>query len=165
VKTLTAPVVAAAAMGLLVYGALAAAERKLPPPADPWLDGFLEAGLKAEFRAETTDPAKSLLWLDGRELFDVSALREAPVRHYLVGQAGVQVIRLPDAGALADEIPEGRNLEHKLKPKGGAVHACRKGRLLLLVSVQQRGVFLLGSPRTPKKAVEAMFDVFEDVAR
>lgn len=164
-RPLWAPLAAAAAAGLLLYGALAAAERRLPPPADPWLEAFLEAGLRAEFRAETADAAQSLLWHDARGLFDVPALRAVPVRHYLVGQAGVQVLRLPDATALREEIPEGRSLELKLKPKGGAVHACRSGRALLLVSVQMRGVFLLGNPKTPRKTVETLFDAFEEVAR
>lgn len=164
-KRLLAPLAAAGVAGLVLYGALAAAERKLPPPADPWLDAWIAAGLKAEFRAESVDPSKSLLWQDGRDLFDTPALQGVAIRHYLVGQAGVQVLRLPDAKLLLEKIPEGRHLDLKLRPKGGAVHACRIGPSLLLVSTQIKGVLLFGNVKTSKRAVETLFDAFEEATR
>lgn len=164
-KRMLAPFAAAVAVALALYGALAAAERRLPPSTDPWLDAWIAAGLKAEFRAELPEPRKNLLWQDGRELFDVPAFRDTAVRTYLVGQAGVQVIELPNAKILLEQIPEGRNLDHKLKPKGGTVHACREGRYLLLVATQIKGVLLFGNMKTPKRAVEAMFDAFEEAAK
>lgn len=164
-KRYLAPFLAAVLAAAGLYGALAAAARQLPPSTDPWLDGWLAAGLKAEFRAETPDPSQTLLFQEARKLFDRPGLRELAVRQYLVSQTGAHVVRLPDAAALAEEFPEGRHLDHKLKPKGGSAHVCRVGALLLVVSSQSRWIPFIGGTKTSKKAIEAIFDAFEESAR
>ena len=138
---------------------------KLPPPADPWLDAWLAAGLKAEFRAETPDPAKNLQWQEARPLFDIPACKSVLIRNYLIAQAGVQLLVLPNAKLLLQELPEGRHLDFRLKPKGGSAHLCREGRVLLLVSTQIKGVLLFGDMKVPKRTVEAMFDAFEEAVK
>lgn len=160
-----APILAALAAAGGIYAALAAADPKRPPPEDPWLEAWREAGLKAEFRAETDDPGKSLLFVDGRGIFKVPPLERLRVRHYLVTQTNAQVVELPDASVLREEFPEGRTLRHKLKPKGGEIHVCRAGRRLLLLSTEPRVVAIFGKPSLPKKSVEAIFQAFEDAAR
>ncbi len=72
----------------------------------------------------------------------------------------------PDGtGALLEEIPEGRHPDLKLKPKGGSVHACRIGTSVLLVATQIKGVLLFGNVKTSKRAVETLFDAFEEATR
>ena len=164
-KKLLAPLAAAVLAGGGLYGALAAADRKLPPPPDPWLTAWLRAGLKAEFRSETDDPAKSLLFFDARGHFDLPGLDALPIRHYQVATTNAQVVLLPDESALLEQLPEGRHFELKLKPKGGSAHVCRAGRWLLFVSTQPRTVPLFGPLRLPRKTVETMFEAFEEAAR
>ena len=160
-----APVLAALAAAGGLYAALAVADPKRPPPEDPWLEAWRSAGLKAEFRAETDNPAKTLLFQDARGRFDVPRLERLRVRHYFVTQTNAQVVELPDEKVLLEEFPEGRTLKHKLKPKGGEIHVCRVGRLLLLLSTEPRVVAIFGRPSLPKKSVEAIFQAFEDAVR
>lgn len=149
----------AAATGL--YGMLAAAERKLPPPEDPWLDGWTRAGLKVESRAVTDDPSRRLLFHDARACFDDAALKTLPLRNYQVQQARAQVLVLPSATLLDKEFPQGRHLNYRLTDKGGKAHACRMGRALLLVSIEGPKIPFFPTMRIPKSTVEAVFDAFE----
>ena len=150
---------AAAAMGL--YGMLAAAERKLPAPEDPWLDGWTRAGLKVEARAITDDPSRRLLFRDGRDCFDDAALKTLPLRNYQVQQAQAQVLVLPSDTLLSKEFPQGRHINHALRERGGKAHACRIGRALLLVSTEGPRIPFIPRMRIPKRTVDAVFDAFE----
>lgn len=163
-KRFLAPLAVALVAGGGLYGALAAADRKLPPPRDPWLDAWLGAGLKAEFRVETDDPAQSVLFYDARGLFNLPGLDDLPIRLYQVATMKVQVMLLPSDRALLPDLPEGRHFDLKLKPKGGTAHVCRAGRRLLFVSSQPNNVPFLGPVRTPRKSVEKVFQAFEDTA-
>ena len=164
-KRLLAPLAAALVAGGSLYGALAAADRKLPPPPDPWLSAWLQAGLKAESRGETDDPAESLLFYDARGRFALPGLDQLPIRHYQIATTNAQVVLLPDEKALLEPFPEGRHFDLKLKPKGGSAHVCRAGRKLLFVSTQPKTVPLFGPLRLPRKTVEKMFEAFEEAAR
>ncbi|HEX7901702.1 MAG TPA: hypothetical protein VF950_28340 [Planctomycetota bacterium] len=160
-----APLAAALVAGAGVYGALAAADRKLPPPPDPWLEAWLQAGLKAQFRVETDDPAKSLLFYDARGLFNLPGLDDLPIRLYQVAATTAQVVLLPNERALLQDLPEGRHFDFRLKPKGGTAHVCRAGRRILFVSSQPNNVPLVGPVRVPRKSVETVFQAFEGAAR
>lgn len=164
-KRWIAPLAAALAAGGGLYGALAAADRRLPEPADRWLNEWIAAGLKAEGGAENDEPGRTLIFYDARGLFKVAALERLPVRDYLIAQTRAQVVGLPDEAALREELPEGRHRDYKLKPKSGTIHLCRSGRWVLLVSTEPKAVPFFGKTRLPKQTVDAMFQAFEDVAR
>lgn len=159
------PAVLAGAMAATgLYGLLAAAERDLPPPTDPWLDGWMRAGLKVEARATTDDPSKRLLFYDGRACFDDLTLKTLPLMNYQVQAARAQVVLLPSETVLSKEFPQGRHLNHKLKEKGGKAHALRMGRALLLVSTDGPKIPFLPTMKIPKGTVESVFDAFEEAA-
>ena len=164
-RSTLAPLVAALLAAAGLYGTLAAAARTLPPSTDRWLDAWQAAGLKAEFRAETPDPSKTLLFMEARKLFESPGLRDLAVRQYLVSQTGAHVVVLPDAKSLIDDLPEGRHFDHKLKPKGGTAHVCRVEAQLLVVSSQTRWIPFIGGTKTSKKNIEAIFEAFEGAAR
>jgi len=163
-KRFLAPVVSGAATAALLYGILWAAERRLPEPEDPWLDAWVGNGMKAQFRAVSTEPDKAVMSYDARDLFKGPACVGSPVRNYLVQDTSVQVIRLPKPG-LIPEIPEGRNLEYRFRPEGNTIHLCRTGRSIALVATMGKGIPILGPTKTPKKQVEEIFDAFEETAR
>jgi hypothetical protein len=163
-RRLMAPLACGALVAALLYGLLAAAERKIPEPEDPWLDGWIGDGMKAEFRALSTEPEKEAMPSDARPLFKGADYAGTQLRSYIVQNTSVQLMRLPKPG-LAPEIPEGRTLEFQFKPKGNKVHVCRSGRSILFVSMQSRFVFMVGQLKTAKKLVEEIFDSFEDAAR
>jgi len=163
-KPLLAPVVASAAMAALLYGLLWSAERRLPEPEDPWLDAWVGDGKRAEFRSVSTEPEKTAMSNDARELFKEPDCAGTTVRNYQVQNTSVQVIRLPKAGLVAS-IADGRKLDYRFKPGGNAVHLCRSGRTLLLVAVSGKWIPLVGQMKTPKRQVEEIFDAFEETAR
>jgi len=163
-KPLMAPLACGALVAALLYGLLAAAERKLPESEDPWLDGWIGDGMKAEFRALSTEPGKDAMPSDARPLFKTPEFAGTLLRSYVIQNTSVQLLRLPKPG-LVPEIPEGRSLEFQFKPKGNKVHVCRSGRSILFVSMQSRFIFMVGQLKTARKQVEEVFDSFEDTAR
>jgi len=163
-KPLMAPLACGALVAALLYGLLAAAERKLPEPEDPWLDGWIGDSLKAEFRTLATEPEKEAMPSDARPLFKGPEFAGTQLRSYVVQNTSVQLLRLPKPG-LVPAIPEGRSLDFQFKDKGNKVHVCRSGRSILFVSTQSRFVFMVGQVKTAKKLAEDIFDSFEDTAR
>ena len=163
-KPLMAPLACGALVAALLYGLLAAAERKIPEPEDPWLDGWIGDGMKAEFRAVSTEPEKDAMPSDARPLFKSADFAGTLLRSYVVQNISVQVVRLPKPD-LIPKIPEGRSLEFQFKEKGNKVHVCRAGRSIVFVSMQSRFVFMVGQLKTGKKQVEEIFDSFEETAR
>src|SRR5262249_42264616 len=133
VTRFAAPVVSGVVTAALLYGLLAAAERRLPEPEDPWLDTWVGNGMKAEFRTVSTEPDKSVMSYDARELFKDPECAAAPVRMYQVQNTSVQVIRLARPG-LASGIAEGRALDYRFKSGGSPVHVCRSGRSIVFVA-------------------------------
>lgn len=163
-KPLLAPLACGTLAALLLYGLLSAAERKLPEPEDPWLDAWVADGMKAEFRSISTEPEKDALPGDARSLFKAPEFAGTVLRNYLVQNISAQVVRLPKAG-LAAEIPEGRSLEFRFKPKGNQVHVCRSGRNLVFVGTSGKWIPLVGQMKTSKRQVEEIFDSFEQEAQ
>jgi hypothetical protein len=144
----------------ILYGILAAISRDLPEPADPWLDGWTAAGIKAEFRSVSTTPGKHLLLADARELCDAAALEGTTLRSYLLQNGSAQIVRLPKAEFLP-EIPEGRTLEFRMKKKKGAMHVSRVGRTLFIMAIHGKWIPFVGLGKTPRREVERAFDAFE----
>ena len=163
-RPLLAPLACGALVAALLYGLLAAAERKIPEPEDPWLAGWIGDGMKAEFRALSTEPEKDAMPSDARPLFKPAEFAGTQLRSYVIQNTSVQLVRLPKPGQLP-EIPEGRSLEFQFKAKGNKVHVCRLGRSILFLSMQSRFVFMVGQVKTARKQVEEVFDSFEDTAR
>jgi hypothetical protein len=163
-RSLLAPVVSGAALAALLYGLLWSAERRLPEPEDPWLDAFVGDGMKAEFRSMSTEPDKSVMSGDARELFKGADVENTVVRNYLVQNTSVQVLRFPKAGLLP-EIPEGRKLDYRFKPGGNTVHLCRLGRSVALVATTGKWIPVVGQIKTSRRQVEEIFDAFEDAVR
>lgn len=163
-KPLLAPLAAGAAMAALLYGILWAAERRLPEPEDPWLDGWISHGMKAEFRSTSTDPGKEAMSGDAREAFKGPEYAGAVLRNYIIQNTSVQVLRFPNAG-LTSRLPQGRSLDFRFKPGGNVIHACRSGRTLAFVAVVGKWIPIVGQMKTPKSQVEEIFDAFEDTAK
>jgi len=163
-KSLMAPLACGALTAALLYGLLAAAERKIPEPEDPWLDGWIGDGLKAEFRSLSTEPEKDAMPNDARPLFKSADVAGTQLRSYVIQNTSVQLVRLPKPG-LIPEIPEGRSIDFQFKEKGNKVHVCRAGRSILFVSMQSRFVFMVGQVKTAKKLAQEIFDSFEETAR
>jgi hypothetical protein len=163
-KPLLPPLACAIVVAALLYGALCAAERRLPESEDPWLDAWMAEGMKAEFQSISSEPAKHLPNGDVREVFQDPKLAGTVLRSYLVQNAAVHVVQLPGVAA-APAFPQGRSLDFRLKPQGRPIHLCRSGRLLLLVSNQGKWVPFMDSLKTPKREVEQIFDVFEETAK
>ena len=163
-RSLLAPVVAGAALAALLYGLLWSAERRLPEPEDPWLDAFIGDGMKAEFRSVSTEPDKSVMSADARELLKGPEVEGAVVRNYQVQNTSVQVLRLAKPGLLP-EIPEGRRLDYRFKSGGNLVHLCRSGRSIAFVAIAGKWIPVVGQMKTPKRQVEEIFDAFEETAR
>ena len=159
-----APVVSGAATAALLYGILCAAERRLPEPEDPWLDAWVNNGIKAEAGSVSTEPDKAVMSNDARDLFKGPECAGTPVRRYLVQNTSVQVIRLPKPG-LVPEIPEGRKFDYRFKEGGNTVHFCRTGRSIALVATTGKWIPVVGQMKTPKKQVEEIFDAFEETVR
>jgi len=164
VRSLLAPVVSGLALAALLYGLLWSAERRLPEPEDPWLDAFVGDGMKAEYRSTSTEPDKSVMSGDARELFNGPECAGAVVRNYQVQNTSVQVLRLAKAG-LVPEIAEGRQLEYRFKPGGTMVHVCRLGRSIAFVAFAGKWIPVVGQIKTSKRQVEEIFDAFEETVR
>jgi hypothetical protein len=164
VRSLLAPVVSGAALAALLYGLLWSAERRLPEPEDPWLDAWVNDGMKAEFRSTSTEPDKSIMSYDARDLFKGPECSGALVRNYLVQNTSVQVLRLAKPG-LVPEIAEGRTLEYRFKPGGTPIHVCRLGRSIAFVAIAGKWIPIVGQMKTSKRQVEEIFDAFEETAR
>jgi hypothetical protein len=164
VRSLLAPVVSGAALAALLYGLLWSAERRLPEPEDPWLEAWVGDGMKAEFRSLSTEPDKSVMSGDARELFQGPECAGAVLRNYQVQNTSVQVLRLAKPG-LVPAIPEGRNLDYRFKSGGAMVHVCRSGRSLAFVAIAGKWIPVVGQLKTPRRQVEEIFDAFEETAR
>jgi hypothetical protein len=164
VRSLLAPVVSGLALAALLYGLLWSAERRLPEPEDPWLDAFVGDGMKAEFRSLSTEPDKSIMSGDARELFKGPEVAGAVVRNYQVANTSVQVLRMAKPG-LVPEIPEGRKLDYRFKSGGNTVHLCRTGRSIAFVATVGKWIPVVGQMKTPKRQVEEIFDAFEETVR
>jgi len=164
VRSLLAPIVSGAALAALLYGLLWSAERRLPEPEDPWLDAFVGDGMKAEFRSMSTEPDKSVMSGDARELFKGPEVEGAVVRNYQVANTSVQVLRMAKPG-LVPEIPEGRKLDYRFKSGGNTVHLCRVGRSIAFVATTGKWIPVVGQLKTPKRQVEEIFDAFEETVR
>jgi hypothetical protein len=163
-KPLMAPLACGALAAALLYGLLAAAERRIPEPEDPWLDGWVGDGMRAEFRAMSTEPEKDAMPHDTRELFRRDKPEGTMLRNYLVQNTSTQVVRMAKPG-LVPEIPEGRSLEFRLRPKGNTFHVCRSGRTLVFVSMQGKWIPFVGQAKTSKSQVQEIFDSFEETVR
>jgi hypothetical protein len=163
VKPLLAPVFCGTLAAALLYGLLWAAERRIPESEDPWIDGWLGDGLKAEFRSVSTEPKLHFMLGDARELFGPET-EGTILRSYLIQNTSVQVVQLPKAG-LVPSLPEGRNLDFRCKPKGNPVHLCRKGRWILLVATMEKALGpLIPTFKTTKDRAQQIFDSFEPSA-
>ena len=106
--------------------------------------------LDFDFRFDPVAHARGARVVD-RELHGEEAPREA--------------VALPDERVLLEELPQGRSLEHRLKPKGPTIHAVRAGRWVLLLSTEPKSIPLFGRTTLPKNTLDSIFQAFEDVAR
>lgn len=163
-KSLLAPVVCGAAVAAMLYGLLWAAERPLPASNDPWLDAWIAEGLKAEFRATSTEPQNHLLAGDLRAGADSPDYAGTVLRNYIVQNISAQVVRLPKPGLLS-QVAEGRSLDARFKPQGNPAHVCRVGQTLLFVSATGKWIPLVGQLKISKRDAERLFDAFESTAR
>lgn len=112
----------------------------------------------------STEPGNAALSYDAREAFKRGAFEGTVLRTYLVQNISAQVVRMARPGLLP-EVPEGRSLEFRFRPKGNAVHVCRSGRTLLLVALQGKWIPFVGQAKTSKNQVHEIFDSFEETAR
>ena len=162
-KSLLAPLACGTIVGALLYGLLWAAERKVAEPEDPWLDGWLNDGMKAEFRAASTEPDRHLMMGDARELFEPES-KGTVLRSYIVQNISVQLVQLARSNVLPS-VPEGRTLEFRFRPKSNPVHVCRSGRWMLLVATQEKSYGpIIPLSKTTKDRAQQMFDSFEQTA-
>jgi hypothetical protein len=163
-KRLMAPLTCGTIAAALLYGLLWAAERKVAEPEDPWLDGWLGDGLKAEFRSVSTEPDRHLMINDARDLFEPGGTGTV-LRSYLVQNTSVQLVQLPKTGVLPS-IPNGRTLEFKYRPKSYPVHLCRTGRWMLIVATTEKSSLgsIIPISKTTKDRAQQMFDSFEQIA-
>ena len=163
-KSLLAPLACGTLAAALLYGLLWTAERKVAEPEDPWLDGWLNDGMKAEVRSVSTEPDHHLMMNDARELFETGNWAGTFLRSYIVQNTSVQLVQLPKSG-LAPSLPEGRILEYKYRPKSLPVHYCRAGRWMLLVATMERSFGpIIPISKTTKDRAQQMFDSFEQTA-
>lgn len=151
-------------LGGLLYGALAAVERGAGRDADPWLGAWQAAGLRAQLQTVDTEPARTLLFADARPLFEAPALGRTALGRYIVDGVTTQVVVLPSRECVP-EIPEGRHLGFRLRPKGSSIHLTRRGRHLLLARTGGGWAPFLGPVRAPRETLERIFAVFEEEAR
>lgn len=163
-RRLLAPLASGVAVAALLYGILWAAERRLPEPEDPWLDAWVTDGLKAEFRAVSSEPNHHLLAGDLRAIAELPEFGGTVLRSYLVQNISVQVVRLPKAGLLP-QVAEGRSFEARYKEQGNVVNACRKGRTILFVAGTGKWIPIVGQMKTQKRDAERIFDSFEETER
>jgi hypothetical protein len=162
-KSLAAPLACGTIAAALLYGLLWSAERKVSEPEDPWLDGWLNDGMKAEFRSVSTEPDRHFMINDMRELFEPES-KGTVLRSYIVQNISVQVVQLTKA-ALLPSLPEGRTLEFKFRPKSYPVHLCRAGRWMLIVAPQEKSYGpIIPIAKTTKDRAQQMFDPFEQTA-
>jgi len=162
-KALLAPLSCGMVVAALLYGLLWAAERKVAEPEDPWLDGWLNDGLKAEIRSVSTEPENHLMISDARDLFE-SDPKGAVLRSYIVQNISVQVVQFARAGMLP-ALPEGRTLDFRFRPKSNPVHLCRAGRWMLIVATQEKAYGpIIPIAKTTKDRARQMFDTFEQTA-
>lgn len=163
-RSLLAPLACGTIAAALLYGLLWAAERKVAEPEDPWIDGWLGDGMKAEFRSVSTEPERHFMIADARGLFPPED-KAAVLRSYLVQNTSVQLVELPKTGLLP-ALPEGRTLEFKYRPKSFPVHLCRAGRWMLIVAPTEKSSLgtLLPISKTTKDRAQRMFDSFEQAA-
>ncbi len=150
-------------VALCLWGILAAVERPLPAREDPWLEAWLGAGLKAQFVEAQSEPGKRLIFADGRDYFKRPDLAATRLRRYSVENVPAQVAEIPPGDSLP-ELPEGRHPGFRLRKKGGAIHACRSGRWLFLLSTDLRTSWFVPPIPVPGEAVERAFEAFERVA-
>jgi len=163
-KSLAAPLLCGTIAAALLYGLLWSAERKVAEPEDPWLDGWLNDGLKAEFRSVSTEPHLHLMISDARENFEKGDAAATRLRSYIVQNTSVQLVQMPKAG-LVPSLPEGRSLEFKYKPKSFPVHVCRSGRWMLIVATSERSFGpIIPISKTTKDRAQQLFDTFEQTA-
>jgi hypothetical protein len=155
----TIPAVAAGALAAVgLYGLLAVLGGKASGEKDLLAEAWAEAGLQVEFGAHLTNPSKELLFVEGRELFEPPAGAGAVIREYQLDGIRTQLVVLPSPEALP-ELPEGKHAGFKLRPKGGQVHLCRKGRHVLFLSMRQgTAMFRVMSELVP---VNKAFNAFE----
>lgn len=150
---------ALAAAGL--YGLLAAFGRNVSGEKDPWLEAWTAAGLRVQCGALLSHPSKELLFVDGRKLFERPEAAGSTIREYQLDDIRAQLVALPSADALPD-FPEGKHPGFRLRPKGGRVHLCRKGRHVLLLSMKQgTAMFRVMAELVP---VNKAFNAFEAAA-
>jgi hypothetical protein len=164
VKRHLAPLAVGALSAALLYGLLWAAERKIPEAEDPWLEGWLSDGMKAEFRSVSTEPDRHFMINDARELFEPES-KGVVLRSYLVQNTSVQLVQFPKAGMLP-ALPEGRLLEFKYRAKSYPVHVCRHGRWMLIVATTEKSSLgpIIPISKTTKDRAQQMFDSFEQTA-
>jgi hypothetical protein len=162
-KALLAPLVCGTIAAALLYGLLWSAQRKVSEPEDPWLDGWLGDGMKAEFRSVSADPDRHLMINDARELFEPDS-KGSILRSYMVQNTSVQLVQLPRAG-IFPSLPEGRSLEFKYRAKSVPVHLCRSGRWMLIVATTEKSYgLMLPVGKTTTDRAQKMFDSFEQTA-
>jgi hypothetical protein len=163
-KSLLAPLTCGTIAAALLYGLLWSAERKVAEPEDPWLDVWLNDGLKAEFRSVSTEPHLHLMINDARENFENGAAAGTLLRNYIVQNTSVQLVQMPKTG-LVPSLPEGRSMEYKYKPKSYPVHLCRAGRWMLIVATSERSFGpIIPISKTTKDRAQQLFDTFEQTA-
>jgi hypothetical protein len=163
-KPLLAPLACGTLAAALLYGLLWTAERKVAEPEDPWLDGWLNDGLKAEFRSASSEPDHHLMLNDARELFETGNWAGTALRNYIVQNTSVQLVQLPKA-RLVPSLPEGRILEYKYRAKSIPVHYCRVGRWMLIVATSERSFGpIIPISKTTKDRAQQLFDSFEQTA-
>lgn len=162
-KPLLAPLACSTVVAALLYGLLWSAERKVSEPEDPWIDGWIGDGMKAEFRSVSTEPDRHFMITDARELFE-PGVAGVTLRSYIVHNTSVQLAQLPRAG-MVPALPEGRQLEYKFKTKSFPVHYCRSGRWILIVSSMEKSLGpIIPVGKTTKDRAQQMFDSFEQTA-
>ena len=162
-KSLSAPLACGTIAAALLYGLLWSTERKIPESEDPWLDGWQNDGLKAEFRSVSTEPENHLMINDARELFQPET-KGVVLRSYIVQNISVQLVQLPKTG-MFPVLPEGRSLEYKYRAKSYPVHLCRAGRWMLIVAPQEKAYGpIIPLAKTTKDRAQQLFDSFEQTA-
>jgi hypothetical protein len=152
------PALAAGSLAALaLYGLLAAFGGRGAAERDPWMEAWEAAGLQAVRGIVSKQPSKDLLFVEGRALFERPEAAGASLREYQLDGMRAQVVELPSPAALGD-FPEGKHADFRLRPKGGSVHLCRRGRQLLFLSIRQ-GTAMFRSI-VERVSVKKAFDAF-----
>lgn len=163
------PILAAALLaGGALYGFLAAVRPAQVPDEDPWLQAWLRAGLHAQFRSSSSEPAKHLQLRLQRERFERPEFSGTRIRSYAIHGVRAQVVELPSADLSVFGDPDRPEEEGAVRyGNGDADRYCRRGRFLLVLAEQQRVAFWpLRLPReTAEKAVRAFRETADRSAR